>query len=71
MDYGSLNVARAAINFNGQWYVAKGLFYDNGKQSKENYFVIAEKTDSTGRLVEFRVKLDTVDGMKEVIFYMP
>ncbi len=71
MEYGGQQVAKAAVKSNGEWYVARGPFYDKGEQIEKNYFIAEEKTDSTGRVVEFRVKLDTIDGMREVVFYMP
>jgi len=67
MQYGSENVARAAIKILGIWYIAKGPFFDYGVPSPENDLKMTEVKNSQGKSTGIKVVLDTISGLKELL----
>lgn len=70
MLYGTATVARGAIKVNGEWYVSKELYFENGAVNPKGNVspeVVYDKTE-TNKPVKVKFVLETVDGSKEVVF---
>ena len=70
MLYGTKNIARGAIKVNGRWYVSKELYFDHGAVNVAGNIgsdVVFDKKDKE-KPVQVRFFLETVNGLKEVVF---
>lgn len=70
MLYGTDNVARGAIKSGGKWYVSKILYFDNGQDNPQGSISpqIVYDDKETDRPVKVKFVLETVVGLKEVVF---
>ena len=64
MQYGTANVARAAIKVNGKWHVGKKHFFDHFNHRLEYDINFGLILDAQGIEIGTKVTLDTLDGLK-------
>jgi hypothetical protein len=65
--YGSANVGRNGIKINGRWYAGREPFFDNPNPKPDSEFIVQEVKNSQGVITGYKLGLDTVDGLKELI----
>lgn len=64
MEFGTKDVARAALKVNGKWHLGKEPFFVRPEFKKEKALNYESARDANGVLLSVTVTLDTLDGLK-------